>query len=130
LFKAITTLQNLLSYIKFSFLKKALAICFLAVFFLLQFGKIVAYMECRVLAAATSTSACDCEKLASDHNALEKDHSPLHHNFSKTLLEELFDNQLNFLNSPVRMYYASPYPVLKTVLHTNDAGDFFRPPRC
>jgi hypothetical protein len=130
LFKAITTLQNSLSYAKFSFLKKALPICFLAVFFLLQFGKIVAYMECRILAAATRTSTCDCEKLISNHNTSEKDHSPLHHNFSKTLLEELFDTQLNVLNAPAGVDGTSQHPVLKMALHTNDAGDFFQPPRC
>jgi hypothetical protein len=119
----------LLSYTKFSFLKKALTICFLAVFFLLQFGKIVAYMECRLLAASASASTCDCEKLISNHNASEKDHAPLHHNFSKTLLEELFDNQLDVLNAPPVVDGSSQHPVLKTALQANDADDFFQPPR-
>ncbi len=95
----------------------------------MQFGKIVTYMECRILAAATSTSTCDCEKLISNYNASEENHSPLHHNFSKILLEELFDNQLNVLNAPAVVDYAAKHPVLKTELHANDAGDFFQPPR-
>jgi hypothetical protein len=51
-------------------MRKIIAISFLSVFALLQYGKALSYLYCKLQVEITtkSTLSCDCEKIISDHN--------------------------------------------------------------
>ena len=51
-------------------MRKVIAICFLSVFTVLQYGKALSYLYCKlqVEVISESTLSCDCEKIISDHN--------------------------------------------------------------
>jgi hypothetical protein len=110
-------------------LKNALTIVFLAVFFVLQFGKVVAYVECRLMTARTNGVSCDCERVITTQQPSENDHSPLHHTFSKILTEQLFDNCHTTTTSIFKINNAIEYRSYKSPIHTAASDDFFQPPR-
>jgi len=73
-------------------MKKSLSIFFLSIFFLFQYGKMLAYMECRVVAAIESKVDCGCDdKLTTDSNQ-QPSSSPLHQHHLKNYTEEFFDH--------------------------------------
>jgi hypothetical protein len=100
----------------------------LAVFFLLQFGKMAAYLECRLLYVVSNDSSCDCEQVITDNTGSADNHSPLHHAFLKTFTETLFDHALTELLPVYGAHKHLPYPRFSSRLPVTDTNDFFQPP--
>jgi hypothetical protein len=72
--------------------RKAASIFLLLLFFVFQYGRILDYMECRIVAAIEATPDCGCDtKLvaATDNNAP----APLHQHSLKNYTEEFFDDK-------------------------------------
>ena len=75
-------------------MKQLISLLFLSIFFLFQYGKMVAYMECRIAAAIESKVNCSCEeKLSTAYNQLPAS-QPTHEHHLKNYTEEFFDHDL------------------------------------
>ena len=76
-------------------MRKIIAISFLSVFTVLQYGKALSYLYCKLQVEITtqSTLSCDCEKIISDHN--EPASVPAHHSHTiKDKLNEPFVSEI------------------------------------
>ena len=68
-------------------MRKIIAISFLSVFTVLQYGKALSYLYCKLQVEITtkSTLSCDCEKVISDHNEPTSVPVPHSHTFKDKL---------------------------------------------
>ncbi len=74
-------------------MKQCLSILFLSLFFLSQYGKMLAYMECRIAAAIESKKDCGCENTLQTTNTDQNTSQPLHQHHLKNYTEEFFDHK-------------------------------------
>jgi hypothetical protein len=74
-------------------MKQCLSILFLSLFFLSQYGKMLAYMECRITAAIESKTDCDCGNTLQTADTDQNSSQPLHQHHLKNYTEEFFDHE-------------------------------------
>jgi hypothetical protein len=74
-------------------MKQCLSILFLSLFFLSQYGKMLAYMECRIKAAVESKTDCDCGNTLQTTDTDQNSSQPLHQHHLKNYTEEFFDHK-------------------------------------
>jgi hypothetical protein len=73
-------------------MKKFISIFFLFSFFLFQYGKMLDYMECRIVAAIESKTDCGCDSKLSAASQENKNPQPLHQHQLKNYTEEFFNH--------------------------------------
>ncbi len=74
-------------------MKQLLSIFFISVFFLSQYGKMLAYMECRITAAIESKTDCDCGNTLQTADTDQNSSQPIHQHHLKNYTEEFFDHE-------------------------------------
>jgi hypothetical protein len=72
-------------------MKQLLSIFFLFAFLLFQYGKLIAYMECRIVSVIQSSSDCGCETKLQPSPGNEQTNLPFHQHHIKNYTEELFE---------------------------------------
>jgi hypothetical protein len=70
-------------------MRKITSILLLGIFFLLQYGKIVSYWHCKIIASSVTSTHCDCEDIV---NGKKKDNPPANdiHTIAKEKSLEVF----------------------------------------
>lgn len=109
-------------------MRKAIAIVFLAVFFTMQYGKLVNYWHCKIV-AVVKAAKCDCEKvLLVDAHASGIDHSATATLTVKT--EEIYwSHEPAFGIKPVLTIISYNFPSYTSHLPETTGSSPFQPPR-
>jgi len=74
-------------------MKQCLSLLFFSLFFLSQYGKMLAYMECRITAVVESKTDCDCGNTLQATDTDQNSSQPIHQHNLKNYTEEFFDHE-------------------------------------
>ena len=108
-------------------MRKAIAILCLAIFFTLQYGKLVNYWQCKI-SAVIAVVQCDCEKLMTDAHNAGVGHAEATIVNEKT--EEIYlVHELKYDCSPANANMTHRYPSYTSTLPEINSAPIFQPPR-
>ena len=110
-------------------MRKIIAISFLSVFTVLQYGKALSYLYCTLQVEITtkSTLNCDCEKIISDNN--EPASAPVSHSHSlKDKLNQPFISETESLVSVVQKINTSYFINRSITLRNGFENLLYHPP--
>ena len=110
-------------------MKPLLSIFFLFTFLLFQYGKLIAYMECRIVAAIQSTPDCECETKLQPSTNEGQATTPLHQHTTKNYTEEAFEEISIAIKNPISTA-AKTGKAVTAFLLTGFAHQLLQPPRC
>jgi hypothetical protein len=110
-------------------MKHLLSIFFLFIFLLFQYGKLIAYMECRIVSVIQSTSDCGCETKLQPSAGNEQTNLPFHQHHIKNYTEELFEDLSLFTLTPSSSTTLTSN-LQATQLLTGYTNKLLQPPRC
>jgi hypothetical protein len=109
-------------------MKKAISIFFLFIFFLFQYGKILDYMECRIVAAIAPQEDCGCDTKLTTGTSTNEPIVPLHQHHLKNYTEEFFEYPMLIQASILSIERA--YKVVPSEkLPSGSCNSIFQPPR-
>lgn len=110
-------------------MKSILSIFFLFTFLLFQYGKLIAYMECRIVSALQSTPDCGCETKLQPSTNEGQATTPLHQHTTKNYTEEVFEEVSIATTNPASSGVKTGKAITPLLL-TGFANQLLQPPRC